>query len=136
MQDALPTEAGAHAPLQGALPTLEDFSLCGNCDVDFPPLGFVPTSDCGKLCRCDTAVIELCFNEVVEHDNAIESNDDPEMPDLKFGKLDEFMLLQAQIAHSRRAAYGINGAKPGVQVSGSKPVKSRSEPSKTDDSIL
>ena len=82
LQDALPTEAGAHAPLRDALPTLGDFPLCGNCDVDFPPLGFVPTSGCGKLCRCDTAVIEPCFNEVLEHDSAIELNDDPEMPAL------------------------------------------------------
>ena len=51
---------------------------------------------------------------------------------IKFGEPDEFMRLQAQNAHSRRAAYGINGAKPGVQVTGSKPVKSRSEFPKTD----
>ena len=89
-------------------------------------------SGCGKLCRCDAAVIEPCFNEVLEHDSAIELNDEPMMPDLKFDEPDEFMLLQAQNTHSRRAAYGVNGAKPGVQVSGSKPAKLRSQPSKTD----
>ena len=86
-----------------------------------------PTRGCGKLCRCNAAVIERCFNEVLEHDSAIELNDDPKMPDLKFDEPDELMLLQAQNAHSRGAAYSINGAKPGVQVSGSQLAKSRSQ---------
>ena len=67
------------------------------------------------------------------YDNAIELNVDLTMPDLKFDEPDEFMFLQAQNAHSRRTVYGINGAKPGVHVSGSKPAKSRSQPSKTDE---
>ena len=82
LQDASPTGADAHAPLQGALPTSGDFPLCSNCDEDFSPLGLVPTSGCGKLCRCDTAVIEPCFHEVLEHDDgAVELNDDPKTPD-------------------------------------------------------
>ena len=80
---------------------LRDAELCGDCDVDFPPLSLVRTSGCGKLCCCDAAVIEPCFNEVLEHDSAIELNDDHEMLDLKFDEPDEFMLLQAQNAHSR-----------------------------------
>ena len=51
---------------------------------------------------------------MLEHGNAIESNDD--LPDLKFDEADEFMLLQAQNAHSRRADYGVNGVTPGVHL--------------------
>ena len=51
-------------------------------------------------------------------------NDD--CPDMVFDEPDEFTLLQAQNSFARRAAFGTNGAAPGVQTLGSKPAKSGS----------
>ena len=70
---------------------------------------------------------------MVEHDAGAIDLIDLLMPDLEFDEPDEFALLQARNADSRRATYGINGAAQGVQVSGSKPINSRSRPSKTDE---
>ena len=58
---------------------------------------------------------------------------DDDCPDTVFDEPDEFTLLQAQNSFARRAAFGINGAAPGVQTRGSKPVKSGSRPSKADE---
>ena len=77
-----------------------------------------------------------CYNEVFEHDSEPETDHDPEMPCLARDERDEFAQLQAQKSWSRRATYGINGAQPRVQVCGSQPPKSRSEPFKTNDVIL
>ena len=141
LRDVLPTEADTHASLQDVSPTLGGFSLCGMCDTDYPPP--VPIGGCGKTCCTDTGVIGPCFNEVIEHDAGATVPIDPLMPSMEFDEPDEFALLQLQNACSRRATYGINGAAPGAQVSGSeptkswsKPFKSRSRPSKTDDNIV
>ena len=141
LRDVLFTEADTHTSLQDVSPTLGGFPLCGMRNDDYPPP--VPIGGCGKTCCNGTGVIEPCFNDVIEHDAGAIDLIDPLMPDLEFDEPHEFALLQAQSTDSRRATYGINGAAPGVQVSGSepiktgsKPVKSRSRPSKTDDNIV
>ena len=100
LRDVLPTEADTHTSLQDVLPTLGEIPLCGICDDEVPPLA--PTG-CGKSCCNDTGVIEPCFNEVIEHDAGAIDLIDPLMPDLEFDEPDEFALLQAQNADSRRA---------------------------------
>ena len=138
LQDVLSTEADTRTSLQDVSPTMGEFPLCGMCNDDYPPP--VPIGGCGKTCCNDTGVIESCSNEVTEHDAGAIDLIDPLMPDVEFDEPVEFALLQAQNADSRRATYGINGAAPGVQVSGSEPIKSgskpfksRSRPSKTDE---
>ena len=141
LRAVLPTEAHTHASLQDASPTLGEFPLCGMGDNDYPSP--VPIGGCGETCCTDTGVVGPCFNEVIEHNAGAIDPIDPLMPGMDFDEPDAFALLQAQNAYSRRATYGINGAAPGVQVpasepikSGSKPVKSRSRSSKTDETTL
>ena len=74
----------------------------------------------------ETLKVAPCYNEFLEHDSEPDIDDDPEMPGLAHDERDAFALPQAQTSWLRRATHGVSGALLGVQVSGSKPIKSRS----------
>ena len=133
-----PLIVSTHAPLQGVLPS------CPCCPMPTrAPLQGVDAKVVQGIASGNTLLNTLALQGVLSDkvdrdldDCALDDlcglcNDD--CPDMVFDEPDEFTLLQAQKAFARRAAYGTNGAAPGVQTLGSKPAKSGSRPLKADE---